>query len=163
MNTDRTFQIFVQCIFKSIMESVENSDLCSLSSSDDHSSAFSFVLPDIASSVISRPNLSRTFSTTPTTNSPSTSLSMSSYKILLENVAHFIERMVDKVWDIDYRDPKQIFEFVIKILNQAKKRGANSFMESLYRSLNRIILFELSRKIESIGGQNNEIKACLKY
>ena len=77
---------------------------------------------------------------------------MSAYKLLLENVTHYIERMVDKIWDIDYREPKQIFEFVIKIINQAKKRSSTSFLDSLYRSLNRTILFELSRKIDSIGG-----------
>ncbi|CAF4369223.1 unnamed protein product, partial [Adineta steineri] len=78
---------------------------------------------------------------------------MSSYKILLENVTHFIERMVDKIWEIEYREPKQIFEFIIKIINQAKKRGSNTYMDSLFRSLNRTVLFELSRKIDSIGDQ----------
>ena len=61
--------------------------------------------------------------------------------------------MVDKIWDIDYREPKQIFEFIVKIINQAKKRGSTTFFDSLFRSLNRTVLFELSRKIDSIGDQ----------
>jgi len=138
MNSDLTYQIFVQCIFKSIIEYLETSELCALSTNDDQTTALNLGFGE---------QLSRTFSTNTSTN-----MNMSSYKLLLENVTHFIERMVDKIWEIDYREPKQIFEFIIKIINQAKKRGVNTFMDSLFRSLNRTILFELSRKIDSIGG-----------
>ena len=153
MNTDRIYQVFVQCIFKSVMEYLENSDLCALSSSDDHTTALNFGLGESNGNQAARATASRTFSSMPSNNSSSSTMNMSSYKVLLENVTHFIERMVDKIWDIEYREPKQIFEFVIKIINQAKKRGANSYMESLYRSLNRTMLYELSRKIDSIGGR----------
>lgn len=153
MNTDRTYQVFIQCIFKSVMDYLETSDLCALSTSDDHATAMNFGFGEPNGSQAPRTTYSRTFSSTPSNNSSGASLNMSSYKLLLEHVAHFIERMVDKIWDIEYREPKQIFEFIIKIINQAKKRGANSYMESLYRSLNRTMLFELSRKIDSIGGK----------
>lgn len=146
MNSDLTYQVFVQCIFKSIIEHFENSELCALNINDDQTTALNFGLGD--QSTRTSTTTSRTYTTSTTNN-----MNMSSYKLLLENVTHFIERMVDKIWEIDYREPKQIFEFIIKIINQAKKRGSNSFMDSLFRSLNRTILFELSRKIDSIGGK----------
>lgn len=145
MNSDITYQIFVQCIFKSIIECFEATELCALTINDDQTTALNFGLGDQSNRTSTT---SRTFST-----SSSNSMNMSSYKLLLENVTHFIERMVDKIWEIDYREPKQIFEFIIKIVNQAKKRGSNTFMDSLFRSLNRTILFELSRKIDTIGGK----------
>jgi len=148
MNSDLTYQIFVQCIFKSLIEYLETSELCAISSSDDQSTGFNFGLGEQSL----RTRYSSTFSSI-TSNNSSTNFNMSSYKLLLENVTHFIDRMVDKIWEIEYREPKQIFEFIIKIINQAKKRGSNTFMDSLFRSLNRIILFELSRKIDSIGGK----------
>jgi len=158
MNADRTYQIFIQCIFKSIIEHLENSDLCAFPASEDQTTVLNFGMGDSSNShQPSRTSYSRTFSNmianAASTAAAVTTLNMSSYKLLLENVTHFIERMVDKIWDIDYREPKQIFEFIIKIINQAKKRGVNAFMESLYRSLNRTILFELSRKMDSIGDQ----------
>lgn len=158
MNADRTYQIFIQCIFKSIIDYLETSDLCALAANDDHTSTLNFGMSDAANgNQSSRASYSRTFSNmianAASTAAAAATLNISSYKLLLENVTHFIERMVDKIWDIDYREPKQIFEFIIKIINQAKKRGANAFMESLYRSLNRTILFELSRKMDSIGGR----------
>ena len=146
MNSDLTYQIFVQCIFKSIIEHLETSELCALSTTDDQTNALNFGSGEQQSN---RTSYSRTFSN----NSPSPNFNMSSYKVLLENVTHFIERMVDKIWEIEYREPKQIFEFIIKIINQAKKRGSNTFLDSLFRSVNRTVLFELSRKIDSIGDQ----------
>jgi hypothetical protein len=154
MNTDRTFQIFVQCIFKSTMDYLETSDLCAMNLSDDHTTALNFGLGEFDGTQTARTNYSRTFSSMSSNNSPTTNLTMSAYKLLLENVTHFVERMVDKIWDIDYREPKQIFEFIKQIIHQAKKRGTNTFIESLFRSLNRTILFELSRKIDSIGGND---------
>jgi hypothetical protein len=151
MNSDLTYQIFVQCVFKSIIEYFEKSELCSLNTNDDQTTALNFGLGDQPSRTTTT---SRIFPTISSNN-----MNMSSYKLLLENVTHFIERMVDKIWEINYREPKQIFEFIVKIINQAKKRGTNTYMDSLFRSLNRTILFELSRKIDSIGGKrNNQIK-----
>ncbi|CAF4232817.1 unnamed protein product, partial [Rotaria sp. Silwood2] len=154
MNSDLTYQIFVQCVFKSIIEHLETSELCPLSLSEEQTNALHFGLSDEPG----RPAYSRTISSM-SSNSSSTNFNVSSYKLLLENVTHFIERMVDKIWDIDYREPKHIFEFVIKVINQAKKRGTNTFMESLFRSLNRTILFELSRKIDSFGDQMTALDA----
>lgn len=147
MNSDLTYQIFVQCVFKSIIEYFETSELCASNANDDQTTALNFGLGDHST----RTSISRTFSSGATSN-----MNMSAYKLLLENVTHFIERMVDKIWDIEYREPKQIFEFIVKIINQAKRRGANNFLDSLFRSLNRTILYELSRKTESIGGKSNE-------
>jgi hypothetical protein len=143
MNSDLTYQIFVQCIFKSIIEYFETSELCASNINDDQTTSLNFGLGE---------QIIRTV----TTRSLPTNMNMSSYKLLLENVTHFIERMVDKIWEIDYREPKQIFEFIIKIINQERKRGANTFMDSLFHSLNRTILFELSRKTDSIGGRSNK-------
>jgi hypothetical protein len=135
------------------MEYLETSDICALSSSDDHTTALNFGLGE---SNGGRTTYSRTFSSMSSAVSSTTNMNMSSYKLLLENVTHFIERMVDKIWEIDYREPKQIFDFIIKIINQSKKRGSNTFLDSLFRSLNRTILFELSRKIDSIGGNKKK-------
>jgi hypothetical protein len=148
MNSDLTYQIFVQCVFKAIIEHLETSDVCASGSTDEQGGTFSFGLGEQAG----KSAFSRTLSTISATSS-STSFNVSAYKVLLENVTHCLERMVNKIWEIDYREPKQIFEFIIKIINQAKKRGSNTFMDSLFRSLNRTILFELSRKIDSIGGR----------
>jgi len=145
MNADLTYQIFVQCVFKSIIEYFEKSELCALNTNDDQTTALNFGLGDQPSRTTTT---SRIFPTISSNN-----MNMSSYKLLLENVTHFIERIVDKIWEIEYREPKQIFEFIIKIINQAKKRGLNIFMDSLFRPLNRTILFELSRKIDTIGGK----------
>ena len=148
MNSDLTYQIFVQCIFKSLIENLETTELCAVNSSDDQTTGLNFALGEQSG----RTSYSSAFSSLTSTNS-STNFNMASYKLLLENVTHFIDRMVDKIWEIEYREPKQIFEFIIKIINQAKKRGSNTFLDSLFRSLNRTILFELSRKIDSIGGK----------
>lgn len=153
MNNDLIYQIFVQSIFKSIVEHLETSELCPIATSEDQMNSLPFGLGDDQG----RTTFSRTMSAITSNASPS-NFSMSAYKLLLENVAHYIERMVDKIWDIDYREPKQIFEFIIKIINHAKKRGVNSFMDTLFRSLNRTILFELSRKIDSFGGKNDNIR-----
>lgn len=121
----------------------ENSELCPANPTEEPTSNFSF------SFVADRTaTLARTLS-----GNNTATMSMSTYKLLVENVTHFIERMVDKIWEIEYREPKQIFDFIIRIINQAKKRGVNAFFDSLFRSLNRTILFELSRKSESIGGK----------
>lgn len=149
MNSDLTFQIFVQCVFKSIIEYFETSELCVSNTNEDQTTVLNFALGDQST----RTSISRTFSSGSASN-----MNMSAYKLLLENVTHFIERMVDKIWDIEYREPKQIFEFIVKIINQAKRRGANNFLDSLFRSLNRTILFELSRKTESIGGKYSKRK-----
>ncbi|CAF3844508.1 unnamed protein product [Rotaria magnacalcarata] len=154
MNSDITYQIFVQCIFKSIIEHLETSGLCPTTITEDQTNALPFGLGDDQG----RTPFSRTLSSI-TSHSSSNNFNMSSYKLLLENVTHFIERMVDKIWDIDYREPKQIFEFITKIINQAKKRGSNTFMDGLFRSLNRTILFELSRKIDSFGDQMTALDA----
>ncbi|CAF4901450.1 unnamed protein product, partial [Rotaria sp. Silwood1] len=154
MNSDLTYQIFVQCVFKSIIEQLETSELCPLNSNEDQINTIQYGINDESG----RSTYSRTLSTI-TSNTSLTNFNVSSYKILLENVTHYIERMVDKIWDIDYREPKYIFEFIIKIINQAKKRGSNTFMDSLFRSLNRTILFELSRKTDSFGDQMTALDA----
>ena len=152
MNSNLAYQLFVQCIFQSIVEYLETSELCPSSVNDNRTDAFPLNLSDYQSSKIT---YSYMFSRI-TSNNSSINSNLSSYKLLLENVAHFIERMVDKIWEIGYRQPKQISEFIIKVINQAKKRSISStFMDSLFHSLNRTILLELSRKIDSIGSKNN--------
>ena len=152
MNSNLIYQLFVQCIFQSIIEYLETSELCRSSVQDNQTDALHLNLSEHQSS---KTTYSYTFSRIISNNS-STNFNLSSYKLLLENATHFIERMVDKIWEIDYRQPKQIFEFIIKIINQAKNRSINTFMDSLFHSLNRTILFELSRKIDSIGGKKNK-------
>ncbi|CAF0761899.1 unnamed protein product, partial [Didymodactylos carnosus] len=158
---DKLYQTFVHSVFKSVMDCMETSEVCSLTMSDDTSSLNSMgmrTLTTTQSPVTHRQpfhtpktTYARTFSSAFTS---STSSASSSYKALVENVAHFIERMVDKLWESSYyREAKQIFEFIIRIVNQSKKRGSNIHIDSIFRSLNRTILFELSRKMDSISDQ----------
>ncbi|CAF4352699.1 unnamed protein product [Rotaria sp. Silwood2] len=154
MNCDLTYQIFVQYVFKSIIEYLGTSELCPLSSTDDQTNALPFELGEQSG----RTTYSHAFSSI-ISNTSSTNFNMSLYKLLLKNVTHFIERIVDKIWEIDYREPKQIFEFIIKILNQAKKTKIDSIgdqmivLDALHRLANnrQLIFSDLNQDAEFFG------------
>ncbi|BFF93489.1 WD repeat and FYVE domain-containing protein 3 [Drosophila madeirensis] len=62
------------------------------------------------------------------------------------NVFYLTARIVDKLWQgCLARNPHDIFDFVIKLIAQAKRRSSSLSLEHLHHSLNRSILFLLSR------------------
>lgn len=71
------------------------------------------------------------------------------------NVFYLTARIVDKMWQGSLnKDPHEIFDFIIKLIAQAKRRSSSSLsLEQLHHSLNRIILYLLSRPTETVAEQ----------
>ena len=70
------------------------------------------------------------------------------------NVFYLTARIVDKLWQ-GYlnKDAHEIFEFIVKLIGQAKRRTSSISLEQLHHSLNRTILYLLSRPTESVAEQ----------
>ncbi|XP_040570676.1 WD repeat and FYVE domain-containing protein 3 isoform X2 [Lepeophtheirus salmonis] len=64
------------------------------------------------------------------------------------NVYYLASRLVDKLWTESLKKPpEEIFHFILKLISQSKRRSSAIFsLEGIYRSLNRCILFMLSRE-----------------
>jgi hypothetical protein len=60
------------------------------------------------------------------------------------------------------KDPHEVFDFVVKLLLQAKRRPGGTCLEALYHCLNRTILFLLSRGTETIPDQMSVLEALHK-
>jgi len=60
------------------------------------------------------------------------------------------------------KDPHEVFDFVVKLISQAKRRSGAVSLEGLYRCLNRTILFLLSRSTESVAQQMAVLEALHK-
>lgn len=80
------------------------------------------------------------------------------------NVFYLTARIVDKLWQgCLTRNPHDIFDFVIKLIGQAKRRSSSLSLEQLHHSLNRSILFLLSRPTDdSIAEQMSVLEALHK-
>ncbi|XP_068150456.1 LOW QUALITY PROTEIN: WD repeat and FYVE domain-containing protein 3 [Drosophila tropicalis] len=80
------------------------------------------------------------------------------------NVFYLTARIVDKLWQgCLTRNPHDIFDFVIKLIAQAKRRSSSLSLEHLHHSLNRSILFLLSRPTDdSIAEQMSVLEALHK-
>ncbi|KAH8377111.1 hypothetical protein KR093_003521 [Drosophila rubida] len=80
------------------------------------------------------------------------------------NVFYLTARIVDKLWQgCLTRNPHDIFDFVIKLIAQAKRRSSSLSLEQLHHSLNRSILFLLSRPTDdSIAEQMSVLEALHK-
>ncbi|XP_056639814.1 WD repeat and FYVE domain-containing protein 3 isoform X1 [Diorhabda sublineata] len=79
------------------------------------------------------------------------------------NVYYLTARIVDKLWQgCLTRDPHEVFDFIVKLIGQAKRRTGNISLENLYHSLNRSILFLLSRPTDSIADQMSVLEALHK-
>lgn len=79
------------------------------------------------------------------------------------NVFYLTARIVDKLWQGSLtKDPHEVFDFIVKLIGQAKRRGGNVSLECLYHCLNRTILFLLSRPTESIADQMSVLEALHK-
>ncbi|XP_060523655.1 WD repeat and FYVE domain-containing protein 3 [Cylas formicarius] len=79
------------------------------------------------------------------------------------NVFYLTARIVDKLWQgaLD-RDPHDVFDFIVKLIGQAKRRTGNLSLENLHHCLNRTILYLLSRNTESIADQMSVLEALHK-
>ncbi|XP_055847784.1 WD repeat and FYVE domain-containing protein 3 [Episyrphus balteatus] len=79
------------------------------------------------------------------------------------NVFYFTARVVDKMWQgCLQKNPHDIFDFVIKLIAQAKRRSSALSLEQLHHSLNRSILYLLSRPTEAITEQMSVLEALHK-
>lgn len=82
------------------------------------------------------------------------SFSNSNISNILQNYFNLIDRLVDKLWDGMYRrEPKEVFELIVKILNNLKKKPYSYSNEQLINSLNRTILYQLSRSCNTLNEQ----------
>lgn len=79
------------------------------------------------------------------------------------NVFYLTARIVDKLWQGSLtKDPHEVFDFIVKLIGQAKRRTGNLSLECLYHCLNRCILFLLSRSTDSIADQMSVLEALHK-
>lgn len=79
------------------------------------------------------------------------------------NVFYLTARVVDKMWQgCLSKDPHEVFDFIIKLIGQAKRRSSSLSLEQLHHSLNRIILYLLSRPTESVAEQMAVLEALHK-
>lgn len=79
------------------------------------------------------------------------------------NVFYLTARIVDKMWQgCLNKDPHEIFEFIVKLIGQAKRRSVTLSLEQLHHSLNRTILYLLSRPTESVADQMAVLEALHK-
>lgn len=79
------------------------------------------------------------------------------------NVFYLTARIVDKMWQgCLTKDPHEVFDFIVKLIGQAKRRSGNLSLECLYHCLNRSILFLLSRSTETIADQMSVLEALHK-
>lgn len=79
------------------------------------------------------------------------------------NVFYFTARVVDKMWQgCLSKNPHDIFDFVIKLIAQAKRRPSALSLEQLHHSLNRTILYLLSRPTESLTDQTSILETLHK-
>ncbi|XP_050346639.1 WD repeat and FYVE domain-containing protein 3 isoform X1 [Nymphalis io] len=81
----------------------------------------------------------------------------------ISNVCYLAARLVDKLWQGQLsRDPHEVFDFLVKLLTQAKKKSSVISLEGLHHCLNRTILFLLSRSTDSIADQMSVLEALHK-
>ncbi|XP_022116141.2 WD repeat and FYVE domain-containing protein 3 isoform X3 [Pieris rapae] len=81
----------------------------------------------------------------------------------ISNVCYLAARLVDKLWQGQLsRDPHEVFDFLVKLVTQAKKKSLMVSLEGLHHCLNRTILFLLSRPTDSIADQMSVLEALHK-
>lgn len=79
------------------------------------------------------------------------------------NVFYLTARVVDKLWQGTLnKDPHEVFDFIIKLIGQAKRRSSALSLEQLHHSLNRVILYLLSRPTETVADQMAVLEALHK-
>ncbi|XP_043249922.1 WD repeat and FYVE domain-containing protein 3 isoform X1 [Colletes gigas] len=82
---------------------------------------------------------------------------------ITNNVCYVAARIVDKLWQGALtKDPHEVFDFIVKLIGQAKRRPGVVSMEGLHHCLNRTTLFLLSRPTDSIADQMAVLEALHK-
>ncbi|CAH1794598.1 unnamed protein product [Owenia fusiformis] len=77
-----------------------------------------------------------------------------SYGNMASNVFYFASRVVDKLWQGSYvRDSKEVFEFISNLIAQAKRKASGLSLDPIYKSLNRCLLYRLSRPLYAVSSQ----------
>ena len=70
-----------------------------------------------------------------------------------QNITNLVDCLLDKLWDGSYkRDAKEVFDLIIKLLNIMKKKCSTSTLDQLLYTMNRTILYQLSRPSEKLTG-----------
>ncbi|KAK7077189.1 WD repeat and FYVE domain-containing protein 3 [Halocaridina rubra] len=86
-----------------------------------------------------------------------------SSQYIASNVFYLAARIVDKLWaGVFSKDPHEVFDFIIKLISQAKRRASGINLESIYHCLNRTILYLLSRPADSIASQMSILEGLHK-
>jgi len=70
--------------------------------------------------------------------------------------------MISQISGALTKDPHEVFDFIVKLIGQAKRRPGAVSMEGLHHCLNRTILFLLSRATDSIADQMAVLEALHK-
>lgn len=82
---------------------------------------------------------------------------------ITNNVCYVTARIVDKLWQGALaKDPHEVFDFIVKLIGQAKRRPGVISLEGLHHCLNRTTLFLLSRTTDSIADQMAVLEALHK-
>ncbi|XP_056017801.1 WD repeat and FYVE domain-containing protein 3-like isoform X2 [Ostrea edulis] len=85
------------------------------------------------------------------------------YSNMANNVFYFASRLVDKVWQgVFTRETKEVFEFISKLIAQSKRKSSGVSLDLIYRSLNRTVLYQLSRPIHTVSAQTTVLDALHK-
>jgi len=80
-----------------------------------------------------------------------------------QNVCYLTCRVVDKLWQgVLIKDAHEVFDFIMKLIVQAKRRPCSVPMEGFYHCLNRTTLYLLSRNTDSIASQMPVLEALHK-
>ncbi|XP_041362357.1 WD repeat and FYVE domain-containing protein 3-like isoform X2 [Gigantopelta aegis] len=112
-----------------------------------------------------------------------------SYSSVAHNVFYFASRVVDKLWQgslqllgspvsshsacsapsltgfshgMFTREAKEVFEFISRLISQSKRKSSGVSLDPIYKCLNRTILFQLSRPIDSVTSQASVLEALHK-
>ena len=81
------------------------------------------------------------------------------------NVFYLASRLVDKLWQGVIQKPAdEVFQFILKLIAQAKRRSgmASLTLEGIYKSLNRTILYMLSRPHLNVAEQMGVLEVLHK-
>ncbi|KAJ8286942.1 hypothetical protein GJAV_G00045160 [Gymnothorax javanicus] len=77
-----------------------------------------------------------------------------SYQILVNNVFYFTQRVVDKLWQGMFnKESKLVVEYIVQLIGQSKRKSQGLSLDSIYHSLNRTILYQLSRPHKTVPQQ----------
>ncbi|XP_025205063.1 WD repeat and FYVE domain-containing protein 3 [Melanaphis sacchari] len=80
-----------------------------------------------------------------------------------QNVCYLTCRVVDKLWQgVLMKDAHEVFDFIMKLIVQAKRRPCSVPMEGFYHCLNRTTLYLLSRNTDSVASQMPVLEALHK-